>query len=165
MDAVFSNAALHWVPAASQDAVADCVSRALRPGGRFVAELGGKGNISTILSALCAALEAVGGLSLGLIPNPWFFPSVGEYAGLLERHNLAVVDARLFDRPTPLENGERGMREWIEMFARGWLALAPSDLRPAVIADTERRLRESLYHDGEWVADYRRLRLVALREG
>src|SRR5579871_730934 len=93
-DAVFSNAVLHWIR--PPEAVARTVQLALKSGGRFVAELGGKGNTQSIL-------DVVG-------RNDWYFPSIGEYASLLEQHRLEVVQAVLFDRPTPLE-GEHGLRD------------------------------------------------------
>ncbi len=164
VDAVFSNAVLHWVTVSAQDSVAACVRRALRPGGRFVAELGGKGNVGTIAAALRAALETVRRHPTSSDLDPWYFPTIGEYANVLERQGLAVVHAELFDRLTTLENGEEGMREWIEMFAADWLALVPRGRRSAVIAEAERRMRDALYHDGHWTADYRRLRIMAFRE-
>lgn len=111
VDAVFSNAALHWVTQA--EAVVCCVAAALKPGGRFVAEFGGKGNVQTILSAL---ESASGRTAL----NPWYFPSLGEYTMLLESVGLEAVSALLFDRPTPL--GESGLAGWLEMFSQRFFA-------------------------------------------
>ena len=101
---MFSNAVLHWVKE-PEKAIA-CVQEALKPGGRFVAEFGGLGNVKAIVSALDAASRAIG---LGAWEHPWYYPGVGEYAPLLERAGLEVTDAFLFDRPTPLE-GEQGLR-------------------------------------------------------
>jgi len=160
-DAVFSNAALHWVKRA--EAVVECIARALKPGGRFVAEFGGKGNVAAIHTALQHALRALG-LSRNEEWNPWYYPSVGEYASLLERHGLAVRCATLFDRPTPLEEGERGLRLWLEMFAEEALdPLSPSQ-REDVIRSVEEQLRPAQFHDGAWHADYSRIRVVARRE-
>ncbi len=164
VDAVFSNAVLHWVTVSAQDSVAACVRRTLRPGGRFVAELGGKGNVGTIIAALRSALETIGGHAMSPDLDPWYFPTIGEYASVLERQGLAVVHAELFDRLTTLENGDDGMRDWIEMFAADWLALVPRGRRRALISAAERGMRDALYHDGHWTADYRRLRIMALRE-
>ncbi len=74
-DAVFSNAVLHWIKP-PEEAVA-CVRRALKPGGRFVAEFGGRGNVAAIIGALDAAACAIG---LGAWGHPWYYPSIGEYA-------------------------------------------------------------------------------------
>src|SRR6056297_343493 len=109
-DAVFSNAALHWID--EQDAALSTVSDALRPGGRFVAELGGDGNVAAIVDAVLAELAERGYDA----DNPWHFPTVGEYASRLERHGFEVRDATLFDRPTELD-GEDGLANWLDVFA------------------------------------------------
>src|SRR5258708_4935801 len=95
--------------------------------------------------------------------NTFFFPSVGEYAPLLERHGFEVRMAELFDRPTELEDPVRGMREWIEMFKSTWLDPLPKSEHPALFADVEERLRPHLFRNGHWHADYRRLRLTAYK--
>jgi trans-aconitate methyltransferase len=156
-DAVFSNAALHWIP--EQDAVTESVTDLLRPGGRFVAELGGTGNVGTIVAAVTAACADRG----YAVEDPWYFPTVGEHAALLETHGFEVRYARLFDRPTDLD-GPDGLREWLGMFGDSLLApLSPGE-RAAVVADVEDRLREAMYDPGTgtWTADYRRLRFVAV---
>jgi trans-aconitate methyltransferase len=150
VDAVFSNAALHWM--ANPGAVAACIRRALKPGGRFVAEFGGKGNVSTILAAVMS--EVPGAI------NPWYYPSTGEYATLLEAHGFRVTHAFHFDRPTPLE-GERGMRDWLDMFGAPLLASVPAAERNAAAARIVEKLRPSLFRNGAWTADYVRLRIVA----
>ncbi|HLJ94595.1 MAG TPA: methyltransferase domain-containing protein [Gemmataceae bacterium] len=157
-DAVFSNAVLHWVP--ETERVAKSIFRALKPGGRFVAELGGHGNVRAILVAMQKELEATGH---GLVESPWFFPSVGEYASLLETAGLEVTFATLFERPTPLE-GRDGMRHWIRMFAGHFLRQVPEDEHEPFFHQIEERLRPVLYRDGSWFADYRRLRVVAWRQ-
>ncbi len=154
-DAVFSNAALHWVR--PPEPVIACVRRALKPGGRFVAEFGGKGNVRAVAGALAEAARAVGAPEP---EDPWYFPSVGEYAGLLERAGLEVGFAALFDRPTPLE-GEQGMRRWVEMFGGAWLGAVPAARREDFFRLIEEQLRPALYRDGVWTADYRRLRVQA----
>lgn len=152
VDAVFSNAALHWVTQA--DSAAQCIAQSLKPGGRFVAELGGKGNVQTIL----VALEKVSGRE-GL--NPWYFPSVGEYASLLEKEGLEVVYANLFERPTLLKAGVAG---WLDMFSQRFFADLSDEEWTAIVSAVEEEVRE-LYKEGEWVADYRRLRVVAAKPG
>jgi trans-aconitate methyltransferase len=152
-DAVFSNAALHWVPDAED--VIRSVAAALRPTGRFVAEFGGKGNTGGLLAAV-AEIAATRGLS---IPNPWYFPSVGEYAALLERNGFEVREASLVDRPTKLENGENGLRRWMEMFGRPLLAPVPEPQRDEFLSELEQRLRTECYRDGVWTMLYRRLRI------
>ncbi|MFB6091378.1 MAG: trans-aconitate 2-methyltransferase [Haloquadratum sp.] len=156
-DAVFSNAVLHWID--DQDAVTASVADVLRPGGRFVAELGGAGNVSAVVGAVEAELR-----ERGYDPpaEPWYFPTIGEHATTLEAHGFEVRYATLFDRPTELEDGEAGLAEWIGMFGDRLLGPVPDDERAAVVAGVEDRLRDDLYEDGTWVADYRRLRFAAV---
>ena len=138
-DAVFSNAALHWMLDA--DRVAAVIAGVLKPGGRFVAEMGGKGNIAAINAAVRSNIHN-------------YFPSVSEYSAVLERSGFEVRMMELFDRPTPLEGGENGLREWIQTFRC-------DNSRP--VEEVEAELRPRLFHDGRWVADYRRLRFIAVR--
>ena len=161
-DALFSNAALHWVKEPERAIV--CIARALKPGGRFVAELGGKGNIRRIVGALGEACKEAGA-PLKAETIPWYFPSIGEYAALLERNGLEITDAFLFDRPTPLEGGEAGLRDWIETFAGHLLQPLPPDRRSNVVQAVEEALRPTLFQNGVWQADYKRLRLKAIKEG
>jgi trans-aconitate methyltransferase len=156
-DAVFSNAVLHWINEPHR--VVQGISRALKPGGRFVAEFGGKGNVKAILAAVQNALQAVG---CSPVDSPWFFPSVAEYAALLESAGLEVTFATLFDRPTPLE-GARGMRHWVEMFGGHFLCRVPETLREEFFFHVEDELRPVLFRDDSWFADYRRLRVAAQR--
>lgn len=157
-DAVFSNAVLHWVPEAAQ--VTAQVWAALKPGGRFVAELGGRGNVATILNALADSYQA---LDYGpLAATFWYFPSLGEYASLLEQQGFEVRLATLFDRPTPL-TGARGIADWLRMFAaRFWADLSPEQ-QENLIQAVENRTRSRLYRNGQWIADYRRLRVCAIK--
>lgn len=160
-DAVFSNAALHWIPEDDQATVAEGVAVALAPGGRFVAEMGGTGNVAAIVDAVGAELRARGYDA----ENPWYFPTVGEHAAVLESAGFEVRFARLFDRPTELA-GERGLRDWLDVFGDSVFAQLDPGEREAVVAGAEDRLREDLFDpgSGSWTADYRRLRFVAVRE-
>jgi trans-aconitate methyltransferase len=154
-DAVFSNAALHWIPEAVP--VIASVARALRPGGRFVLEMGGKGNIARIVGVLGAVLREA-----GYAPrNPWYFPSAGEYATLLEQHGFEVEALWTIERWNQLEHPQKGLREWLEMFAGVWFEGVPEKDREGLVAEMESRLRPGLYREGGWWADYRRLRLSA----
>ncbi|MEK0181984.1 MAG: class I SAM-dependent methyltransferase [Oscillatoriales cyanobacterium] len=160
LDAVFSNAVLHWIK--QPDAVINCVEKALKPGGRFVAEFGGKGNVGAIVRALLSVLSEIGCESPASL-NPWYFPSVGEYAGLLEKQGFEVGYGVLFDRPTPLAGGDAGMVNWIEMFAGGFFSGLSEEVRSHAIQQVEHRLRSTQYRDGNWMADYRRIRVVAVK--
>jgi len=154
-DAVFSNAALHWMKNA--DAVLDGVKRALRPGGRFVAEMGGAGCVLKIRTALEQALARRG--IDGASRNPWYFPPAEEYAKKLQQHGFTIDFMSLFDRPTDLPGAVTG---WLETFAEPYTSALPSDERPAFCREVEQVLRPQLCQpDGRWVADYVRLRFAA----
>lgn len=157
-DAVFSNAALHWMLNASS--VAKAIARALRKRGRFVAELGGKGNIKEIESAIEAVAHRY--LAENLPAKRTFYPSIAEYSRLLEQYGLEVRSARLFDRPTPLE-GPDGMSNWIRQFKWYYFEPLPASQREAVLAETVEALRSCLFRDQTWFADYRRLRITATK--
>ena len=159
-DAIFSNAALHWVERAEEAII--CMSRALKPGGRFVIEMGGKGNIAGIATELEKALKNLDGRE---VKATNYFPSIGEYSTLLEKHGIEVVSALLFDRPTKLEGGEEGLENWIKMFRRELLANLSEEEKLAVFAEVKTALRDKLFKAGNWYADYRRLRIVAFKTG
>ena len=160
-DAVFSNAALHWID--DQDGVVAQVADALRPGGRFVAEMGGVGNVASILHAARVEARARG----AIVENPWHFPTPAEQAVRLERHGFEVRLLRLFDRPTVLA-GPDGLRSWLEQFGAGMFARVDDEAtREEIVEAVVQRLRPDLYDPDaeEWVADYRRLRFVAVCDG
>lgn len=160
-DAVLSNSVLHWIN--DQDGVVEQIAESLRPGGRFVAEMAITGNVGTILHAVRAEARARG----EVVENPWHFPTVAEHAVRLERHGFEVRLARLFDRPTALD-GEDGLRTWLNQFGDGLFASVDDEgTREEIVAAVEERLRPDSYIEAadEWVADYRRLRFVAVREG
>lgn len=156
-DAVFSNATLHWIR--EPERVIAGVVKALRPGGRFVVEFGGKGNTEEFLAALERAWRKLG--LPGATPNIWYYPGIAEYAGLLDQHGLEVTYANLFDRPTLLEDGERGLHNWLEMFGGQFLEKLPLEQRKDVQIAVEQEARPTLWRDDHWVMDYRRLRVVA----
>jgi trans-aconitate methyltransferase len=158
-DAVFSNAALHWMT--DPEPVVVCMARALKPGGRLVAEFGGKHCMRPLIEAVQRAIgSAVTGTT-----SFWYFPSIGEYAALLEQHGLAVSTALLFDRPTPLEDGEAGLGFWLKMFGNLFFEGMAEEHQREVVQRVEEQLRPAYYHDGTWIAPYTRLRIVASKEG
>lgn len=157
-DAVFSNAVLHWITEAEQ--VIEGVARALMPGGRFVAEFGGKGNIQRLVAGFHRAFSAMG-LQESDGVSPWYYPSVAEYSALLERHGLEVRQASLFERPTVLEEGKRGLENWIRLFRQTFLEKMGEENAQRWIREVEQQCRNELFRDGSWVLDYRRLRIAA----
>jgi trans-aconitate methyltransferase len=159
-DAVFSNAALHWMPRMG-DVVAG-VARALARPGRFVAELGGAGNTAAVLRALRAVLPRLGADPERFIP--WTFPTPGEHAALLERHGFRVRLLTHFDRPSRMD-GEQGLRTWLTLFNEPLLR-ALGDRRERFFAEMEDACRAALHHDdgggaSHWDIDYVRLRFAA----
>jgi trans-aconitate methyltransferase len=157
-DAVFSNAALHWM--LDRAGVVAGVARALKKGGRFVAECGGKGNVRE----LEGAIETVAATyHTGPIPEKrTYYPAVGEYAALLEAHGLEVTFAQLFDRPTPLE-GEDGMANWVRQFKWYYFEALRAGQQEEALRDVIEALRPILRNSDGWYADYRRLRVSAVK--
>ncbi|MBD2105071.1 trans-aconitate 2-methyltransferase [Leptolyngbya sp. FACHB-261] len=159
-DAVFSNAVLHWIQ--EPEKVIRCIWQALKPGGRFVAEFGGLGNVKAITTALTDVLTATGYVENATL-NPWYFPSIGEYTTLLEKQGFEVSYASLFDRPTPLKDHKAGIQNWLKMFASRFFQGIPEEQQPSILQVIENQLRPVLYRDETWFADYRRLRVIAQR--
>jgi len=160
-DAVFSNAALHWMR--DPDSAATSMLSGLREGGRFVAEFGGYGNVGTIVAAVKATMAEHGKESEFVMP--WFFPTVGEYASLLEKHGLEVRFASLVDRPTDLKNGEEGMADWIRMFGTAMFPGSSAEDSERWIKGAADKMKEKLFDGKGWKADYRRIRVYAVKTG
>lgn len=156
-DAVFSNAALHWMT--DSDAVISGVRKALKPKGRFVGEFGGAGNVAAITVALLAVLGRRG--IDAEAANPWYFPTPDAYRRRLERRGFKVGFIELFPRPTPLP-GE--MSGWLDTLAAPFLAALSPDERTAARDEAVALLRPALCdEEGRWTADYVRLRFAAER--
>ncbi|MDP7668054.1 MAG: class I SAM-dependent methyltransferase [Rhodospirillales bacterium] len=154
-DAVFSNAALHWMRPPRR--VIAGVERALKPGGRFVGELGGAGNIGIVTRALARALAARGLEWDGL--DPWYFPDAEEYRRALEEGGFRVASIALFPRPTPIPGH---LSDWLEIFTAGLSGAVPESGRAAFLAEVcDAAAPELCDSDGRWTVDYVRLRFVA----
>jgi trans-aconitate methyltransferase len=152
-DAVFSNAALHWMR--DIDPVLDGVWRALLPGGRFVGEFGAHGNVAAIMVALRAVLGRRG----QQVESPWYYPTAGEFRASLEKHGFQVDRIEVFGRPTPLPTGITG---WLDTFAFPILQTVPDCERAAVVTESAELLATVLQDsEGRWTADYVRLRFAA----
>jgi len=162
-DAVFSNAALHWMPRA--EAVARGIHRALRRGGRLALEMGGHGNTKAVLAAVERAARE---LNVAAIPKPfapWYFPRLGAHASLLESVGFAVRFAALFDRPSPMpdRDGEPGLTAWLSTFAAPWLAPVSAAQRAPLLARIAEIALPAFLRDGVWHIDYLRLRMEAVK--
>ena len=160
VDAVFSNAALHWMTRPEE--VVSCVAAALKSGGRFVAEMGGHGNTRTLTDALVDAMQEEG-VARDQLQWPWYFPTPEAYGDILQRYGLTYVDVTHFERPTTLNDGADGLRLWLKMFAVSIFAAIPDDRIDPVIDRVEQATRAALFHDGVWTVDYVRLRFHAVR--
>lgn len=160
-DAVFSNAALHWIKDA--DATIRNVYNSLQPGGRFVAEMGGKGNVQHMIAATTAVLKKHG-YAADPANTPWYFPSTAEYATKLEAAGFRVIFTAHFDRPTLLQDGRQGVGKWLNMFGSSFFKAIPTDQLSQIINEITDLLEATYCHDGQWYADYKRLRFIAVKE-
>src|SRR5271165_7296503 len=157
-EAVFSNAALHWMRPPEQ--VLANVYRALKPGGRFVAEMGGHNNTAAIIVALSAVL-ARRGLDAQRL-NPWYFPSADAYRGKLEEAGFTVEEIAIVPRPTTLPTG---IEAWLDTFAEDFLGPIAELDRSRARTEVADLLRPVLMDEtGTWIADYVRLRFRAIRD-
>ena len=159
-DALFSNAALHWMPQAGR--VAAALRGVLRHGGRLAVEFGGQGGVATLRAAIDRALAVVAPQRVG-VWNAWYFPSAAQYAALLEEHGFRVARAELFPRPTPMADAPdgSGLRAWLALFAADLLGALGDAQREELIARAEAHARPRLWHDGVWTMDYVRVRVLA----
>lgn len=159
VDVVFSNAVFHWIEKEKQPDMISYVHSALKEGGQFVFEFGGYDNNRVIHGALAESFAEHG----FCYKMPFYFPSIGEYASLLENNGFQVTYATLFDRPTELK-GENGMEDWIRMFVKTPFNVVPSAReKDDIISRAVRELRKKLFINGKWYADYVRLRMKAVR--
>lgn len=159
-DAVFSNATLHWVHPPKN--ALHCVYNSLNIGGRFVAEFGGKGNVKTITDELIKEMKNKG------IQNaedrfPWYYSSIGEYAFLMEQVGFRVTYAIHYDRPTILK-GEEGLANWIEMFGGALLEGIEEQQKETIITQVVKTLKPVMFNGEDWTADYKRIRVVGIKE-
>ncbi|MFD9940816.1 class I SAM-dependent methyltransferase [Nonomuraea sp. NPDC059023] len=158
-DAVFSNAALHWM---SRDpgAVISSVREALAPGGRFVAEMGGAGNCAELTAAMHTAWREYG------LPEPdlpWYFPTPAAYASRLEQEGFVVRVLEHFDRPTPLDECPGGAADWVRMFAGSVLDGVPPEIVDPLLRRVNELAAPALRRETGWMADYVRLRFAAVK--
>jgi trans-aconitate methyltransferase len=157
-DAVFSNAALHWMQRA--ESVVEGAANCLKPGGRFVGEFGGKGNVEKIRGALHLGLRR-----RGIDPwtvDPWYYASPEEYSKLLTAYGFQVAYIELIPRPTQLPGDILG---WLEVFAQPFTQAVSAENREAFLAEVRNQLEPDLRQsDGNWSADYVRLRFKAVKE-
>ncbi len=159
VDAVFSNAVFHWIDKYKQRDMLKCVHKALKENGQFVFEFGGYGNNALIHEALSKIFSEHG----YCYKMPFYFPTIGEYSALLENSGFRVKYAVLFDRPTELK-GENGLKDWINMFVKTPFSVVENAEEREFIKNAAcDSLKNTLYKDGKWYADYVRIRMKAVR--
>lgn len=159
-DAVFSNATLHWVHPPKK--ALECIYASLKTGGRFVAEFGGKGNVQLITNEIINEINHAG-YEFDLSKFPWYYPSIGEYTTLMENVGFRVTFANHYDRPTPLE-GLEGLRNWISMFGMQLFEGICKEQTDNIISRVESTLKEKMFDGEHWIADYKRIRVVGIKE-
>lgn len=160
-DAVFSNAVLHWV--LDKEAAIDHICHCLRPGGRLILEMGGKGNVEEIVVTIRKVLTRHGYYRNAAI-QPWYFPSLAEYTTLLERRGFRIQFASHFDRPTPLQDTDNGIKDWIRMFGDNFFKDIPDTVIDTMLEEIQEILKPARYINHTWFADYKRLRIEAVKQ-
>jgi trans-aconitate 2-methyltransferase len=159
-DAVFSNAVLHWV--LRKEMAIDCMYRNLKRSGRIVLEMGGKYNVEKIVTALKTSLIKHGFAENAAIPL-WYFPSLSEYTSLLEKRGFRVTYAAHFNRETKLNDTEDGIKDWVKMFGSTFLKGIDEAVVDTILDEVQDALKPTQYRNGEWYADYKRLRVIAIK--
>lgn len=157
--AVFSNAVMHWIT--DPEKALDSIYHSLQIGGRFVAEFGAKGNVEQITSTIKKQAKKLH-IPYDNTKFPWYFPSIGEYTTLMENTGFHVTYARIFDRPTILK-GEDGLENWINMFGQSMFKHISKPSREQLVKAVENSLRDKIYLNNEWVADYKRIQIIGLK--
>ena len=160
-DAIFSNAVLHWV--LDKEAAIDCILHHLRPGGRLILEMGGKGNVEEIIVNTRKVLIR-NGFYKNATTNLWYFPSLGEYTSLLEKKGFRINYASHFDRPTELQDTENGIKDWIRMFGSAFFKNIPDDQIDPVLEEIQESVRSTNYRSHKWYGNYKRLRIEAIKQ-
>jgi trans-aconitate methyltransferase len=156
-DGIFSNAVLHWIP--EKEIVIKQMHSLLKDDGRIVLEFGGKGNNQQMLEALRAVLRKRGYPEKTKI-NPWYFPSIGEYASELEKQNFRVIRAEHFDRLTPLQGT---IKDWFLMFGDYLFVGIKDSEKDEILDEVQDKLKATHFINNIWNADYKRIRIVATK--
>lgn len=158
-DALFSNATLHWVT--QKEKAVQQFYKHLTPNGRLVVEFGGKDNVHALTTAVKQAARQVVGKEVNT--DFWYFPSLGEYTTLLEKQGFRVAQAFHYARPTEL-SGPDGIKNWFRMFGELILKGMTKEEVEEILESTQNQLKPLLFIDEKWFADYKRLRIVAVKE-
>ena len=160
-DSIFSNATLHWVK--NQKKSIQCMYDNLKPDGKIVVEFGGKGNVQTIVKQLRQALKNRNYKEQSEL-NVWYFPSIGEYTSALESGGFRVLFAEHYDRPTELADEHSGIKDWISMFAEHFFIGVAEHQIEDIKNEVQDHVKETCLIDGKWFADYKRIRVIAVKQ-
>lgn len=160
-DSIFSNATLHWVT--DYKNAIRCMYENLKEKGKIVVEFGGKGNVQIIVGQLINSLDIRGYHELAKL-KIWYFPSIGEYTTELESAGFRVVLAQHFDRPTELSDEKSGIKDWISMFAEHFFQGLTSQVMEEIKNEVQEKVKATCLVNGKWFADYKRIRIVAMKE-
>lgn len=159
-DSIFSNATLHWVK--DYKGAIKCMYENLNSNGKIVLEFGGKGNIQTIVNELRNSLRKRGYDKQSNL-KLWYFPSIGEYSSELESVGFRVLFAEHYDRPTELSDENSGIKDWISMFADSFFIGVSENHREEIKNEVKEKTKEKCLINGKWFADYKRIRIVAIK--
>ncbi|MBV8255367.1 MAG: methyltransferase domain-containing protein [Chitinophaga sp.] len=157
-DGIFSNATLHWIR--EPEKVIERMYAHLKPGGRLAFEMGGKGNVNSILRELEYVMQEKGYTYEPL----WYFPSPAEYCTLLEKAGFTIERVSFFDRPTKLHDPQNGISTWLEMFGDHFFAAVPEKVKKEILQEVQQELGPALTREGNLYADYVRLRVAAVKK-
>ena len=160
-DSIFSNATLHWVK--NYKGAIQCMYDNLKKNGKMVLEFGGKGNVQTIVNQLRLSLSKRNYEEQSKV-DLWYFPSIGEYTTALENGGFRVTMAQHFDRPTELANKATGITDWLSMFGSAFFENINVDEVEEIKKEVQQRIASQCLIDGKWIADYKRIRVVAVKE-
>lgn len=160
-DGIFSNATLHWI--SDQEGLNNNLYALLKKGGRLIVEFGGKDNVAVILNTLREVLASFG-YQRQANQYPWYYPSVGQYAAALEKAGFRVLKAEHYDRPTPLADEKDSLENWIDMFGTYFFEGVSEIYKMNILAEVSGRLKPRCFVNGRWIADYKRIRVHALKK-
>jgi len=160
-DAIFSNATLHWV--LNYKSCIESMYRNLKDNGRIVIEFGGKGNVQKIIKCLRRQLINYNYLEQSKLKQ-WYFPSIGGYSQALEKVGFRVTFAQHYNRLTELNETENGIKDWIKMFGKNFFIDVKEEHEWDILEKVQEELRPELFKSGKWYADYKRIRIVAIKE-
>ena len=160
-DSIFSNATLHWIK--DYKSAVKCMNENLKPDGKIVVEFGGKGNVQTIVQELRNSLRHRDYIKQSDL-NLWYFPSIGEYSTELEAAGFRVLFAEHYNRPTELADENSGIKDWLSMFAESFFIGVIQEHIEEIKNEVQENIKEKCLVNGKWFADYKRIRVIAIKQ-